>query len=68
MRYFLVDVRVRQAMRGIDNSVKQVVALSADKAASPINLYGAIKLLSDKLFVAANNIAGEHRTRFAVVR
>src|SRR6185436_14859218 len=39
-----------------------------DKAANPINLYGATKLCSDKLFVAANNIVGEHRTRFAVVR
>ena len=52
----------------IDNGVKKVVALSTDKAASPINLYGATKLLSDKLFVAANNIAGEQETRFAVVR
>ena len=47
----------------IDNGVKKVVALSTDKAASPINLYGATKLLSDKLFVAANNIAGEQQTR-----
>ena len=52
----------------IDNGVQKVVALSTDKAASPINLYGATKLLSDKLFVAANNIAGEQATRFAVVR
>ena len=52
----------------IDNGVKKVVALSTDKAASPINLYGATKLLSDKLFVAANNIAGEQQTCFAVVR
>ncbi len=52
----------------IDNGVKKVVALSTDKAASPINLYGATKLLSDKLFVAANNIAGEQQTRFSVVR
>ncbi|EIK93542.1 UDP-N-acetylglucosamine 4,6-dehydratase [Pseudomonas sp. M47T1] len=52
----------------IDNGVKKVIALSTDKAASPINLYGATKLLSDKLFVAANNIAGEQQTRFAVVR
>src|SRR5689334_20495945 len=50
------------------NEVEKVVALSTDKAASPINLYGATKLCSDKLFVAANNIAGGHRTRFAVVR
>ena len=48
--------------------VEKVVALSSDKAASPINLYGATKLVSDKLFVAANNIAGGHRTRFAVAR
>lgn len=48
--------------------VKRVVALSTDKAVSPVNLYGATKLLSDKLFVAANNIAGRHPTRFAVVR
>ncbi|MGY4490015.1 UDP-N-acetylglucosamine 4,6-dehydratase (inverting) [Pseudomonas sp. TE3610] len=52
----------------IDNGVKKVIALSTDKAASPINLYGATKLLSDKLFVAANNIAGDQQTRFAVVR
>jgi UDP-N-acetylglucosamine 4,6-dehydratase/5-epimerase len=50
------------------NNVEKVVALSTDKAANPINLYGATKLVSDKLFVAANNIAGGHRTRFAVVR
>jgi UDP-N-acetylglucosamine 4,6-dehydratase len=52
----------------IANNVKKVIALSTDKAASPINLYGATKLLSDKLFVAANNIGGEEQTRFAVVR
>lgn len=52
----------------IANGVKSVIALSTDKAASPINLYGATKLLSDKLFVAANNIAGDQATRFAVVR
>jgi UDP-N-acetylglucosamine 4,6-dehydratase len=52
----------------IDNGVEKVIALSTDKAASPINLYGATKLLSDKLFVAANNLVGKHRTRFAVVR
>jgi UDP-N-acetylglucosamine 4,6-dehydratase len=50
------------------NNVERVIALSTDKAASPINLYGATKLVSDKLFVAANNIAGGHRTRFAAVR
>lgn len=52
----------------IYNEVEKVIALSTDKAANPINLYGATKLASDKLFVAANNIAGGHRTRFAVVR
>ena len=52
----------------IENGVEKVIALSTDKAASPANLYGATKLLSDKLFVAANNIAGGKRTRFAVVR
>ncbi|MCD5992985.1 UDP-N-acetylglucosamine 4,6-dehydratase (inverting) [Pseudomonas sp. CDFA 602] len=52
----------------IANGVQRVIALSTDKAASPINLYGATKLLSDKLFVAANNIAGDQATRFAVVR
>ena len=50
------------------NGVQKVVALSTDKASSPVNLYGATKLLSDKLFVAANNITGDHQTRFAVVR
>lgn len=50
------------------NDVQKVIALSTDKAANPINLYGATKLVSDKLFVAANNVAGGHRTRFAVVR
>jgi UDP-N-acetylglucosamine 4,6-dehydratase len=49
-------------------NVDKVIALSTDKAASPINLYGATKLVSDKLFVAANNVAGGHRTRFAAVR
>lgn len=52
----------------IDNEVEHVIALSTDKAANPINLYGATKLASDKLFVAGNNIAGGHRTRFSVVR
>jgi len=52
----------------IQNEVERVVALSTDKAANPINLYGATKLVSDKLFVAGNNLAGGHRTRFAVVR
>jgi UDP-N-acetylglucosamine 4,6-dehydratase len=52
----------------IDKGVKGVVALSTDKASSPINLYGATKLTSDKLFVAANAYSGEHGTRFSVVR
>ncbi len=52
----------------IDKGVKRVVALSTDKASSPINLYGATKLASDKLFIAGNSYAGEHGTRFAVVR
>ncbi|WP_296662695.1 UDP-N-acetylglucosamine 4,6-dehydratase (inverting) [Paraburkholderia sp.] len=52
----------------IENGVEKVVALSTDKAASPINLYGATKLLSDKLFVAANNLVGKHPTRFSIVR
>ena len=50
------------------NEVSRVIALSTDKAANPINLYGATKLVSDKLFVSANNLAGGHPTRFAVVR
>ncbi len=52
----------------LENNVGKVVALSTDKAVNPINLYGATKLASDKLFVAANNFIGGHRTRFSVVR
>ena len=52
----------------IDKGVKGVVALSTDKASSPINLYGATKLASDKLFVAGNAYSGEHGTKFSVVR
>ena len=52
----------------IDQEVKHVVALSTDKAANPVNLYGATKLCADKLFVAANTLSGRHRTRFSVVR
>lgn len=52
----------------LDNNVEKIVALSTDKAANPINLYGASKLASDKIFVAANNIVGSARTRFSVVR
>jgi UDP-N-acetylglucosamine 4,6-dehydratase len=50
------------------NSVDRVIALSTDKAANPINLYGATKLASDKLFVAANNMVGKRHTKFSVVR
>lgn len=52
----------------IDKGVKKVIALSTDKASSPVNLYGATKLASDKMFVAGNAYSGEHGTRFAVVR
>ncbi len=52
----------------IDNKVKKVIALSTDKAAAPINLYGATKLTSDKLFIAANNYKGLSDIRFSVVR
>lgn len=52
----------------IDNGVKKVIALSTDKAAAPINLYGATKLTSDKLFIAANNFRGTHDIKFSVVR
>jgi len=52
----------------IDRGVKRVVALSTDKASSPVNLYGATKLVSDKLFAAGNSYAGGHNTRFSVVR
>lgn len=52
----------------IDRGVEKVIALSTDKAAAPVNLYGATKLASDKLFVAANSYVGEKKTRFAVVR
>ncbi len=52
----------------IEAGVEKVVALSTDKAANPVNLYGASKLASDKLFVAANNMVGTRKTRFSVVR
>ena len=52
----------------LENEVQKVIALSTDKAANPINLYGSTKLASDKIFIAANNIAGGHATRFSVVR
>jgi UDP-N-acetylglucosamine 4,6-dehydratase len=52
----------------IENNVEKVIALSTDKAANPVNLYGATKLASDKLFIAANNISGGSKPRFSVVR
>jgi UDP-N-acetylglucosamine 4,6-dehydratase len=52
----------------LENDVEKVIALSTDKAVNPINLYGATKLASDKLFVSANNLTGNNKTRFAVVR
>jgi UDP-N-acetylglucosamine 4,6-dehydratase len=52
----------------LENNVHKVIALSTDKAANPINLYGATKLCSDKLFVSANNMVGDRQTRFAAVR
>ena len=52
----------------LEANIDKVIALSTDKAAQPINLYGATKLASDKLFIAANNMAGGHRTTFGVVR
>ncbi|WP_114418157.1 UDP-N-acetylglucosamine 4,6-dehydratase (inverting) [Marinospirillum perlucidum] len=52
----------------LENNIDKVIALSTDKAANPVNLYGATKLASDKLFVAANNMAGRRRTQFSVVR
>ena len=52
----------------IDQEIEKVIALSTDKASSPINLYGATKLTSDKLFVIGNAYSGEHKTKFSVVR
>ena len=52
----------------IENNVKKVIALSTDKAAAPINLYGATKLASDKLFISANNFIGKKDIKFSVVR
>ncbi len=52
----------------IENKLKKVIALSTDKAVSPINLYGATKLVSDKLFIAANNIVGNQKISFSIVR
>jgi UDP-N-acetylglucosamine 4,6-dehydratase len=67
-----IKTNINGAQNVIDTSleegVKKVIALSTDKAANPINLYGATKLASDKLFVAANNISGGRKTKFSVVR
>ena len=52
----------------LTRKVKKVVALSTDKAAAPVNLYGATKLTSDKLFIAANNFKGKNKISFSVVR
>ena len=52
----------------LDKNVKNVIALSTDKASSPINLYGASKLCSDKIFLSANNIKGSRTTKFSIVR
>ena len=52
----------------IQNKVNNVIALSTDKAVNPINLYGATKLASDKIFISANNIVGSQNTIFSVVR
>jgi len=63
-----VDGAMNVINAAIDMNVKNVIALSTDKAVNPINLYGATKLCSDKLFISANNYAGKHGTKFSVVR
>lgn len=63
-----VDGAENVVRAALDSGVKKVIALSTDKAANPINLYGASKLASDKIFVAANNLSGSIGTRFSVVR
>lgn len=63
-----VDGAYNVIQAAIANDVKRVIALSTDKAANPINLYGATKLCSDKLFTAGNNLVGDGVTRFSVVR
>ena len=55
-------------LAAISQKVNKIIALSTDKAANPINLYGATKLASDKIFIAANNIVGNQKTKFSVVR
>ena len=68
----VVKTNIMGAQNVIDaclkNNVKKVVALSTDKASSPVNIYGASKLTSDKLFIAANNYAGKNKNKFSVVR
>ena len=51
----------------LENNIKKIIALSTDKAANPVNLYGATKT-KDKLFIAANNLSGKKQTRFSIVR
>ena len=63
-----VDGAENVVRAAIDNHVKNVIALSTDKAANPINFYGATKLVSDKIFISGNNISGPKETRFSVVR
>ena len=63
-----VDGAENVVRAALDNGVEKVIALSTDKAANPINLYGASKLASDKIFVSANNLSGSIGTRFSVVR
>jgi len=63
-----IDGAMNVTRAAIDSDVQKVIALSTDKAANPINLYGATKLASDKIFTAANAMAGGTHTRFAVVR
>ena len=68
----VIKTNINGAQNVIDaclkNNVKKVIALSTDKAVNPINLYGATKLASDKLFTSANNLTGKKLTRFSVVR
>ena len=70
--YEFINTNINGAKNVIEaslyNNVSKVVALSTDKAANPINLYGATKLASDKLFVSGNNITGNSKTRFSVAR
>ena len=63
-----INGAVNVVKASITSDVRRVIALSTDKASDPINLYGATKLTSDKIFVSANNIVGKKSTRFSVVR